>query len=56
VARLELILRLNKVKEVLNNCYSLPLSVMSINEVHFHIIVPKIAYPLIIIIYRRYID
>jgi hypothetical protein len=56
VARLELILCLNKVEEVLNNCYGLPLSVISIDEVHFYIIVPKMAYLLIVVIYRRYID
>jgi hypothetical protein len=52
--RLELILRLNEVEEVFHDCYDLSLNVMSIDEVHFCVIVPEIAYPLIIIIYRRH--
>jgi hypothetical protein len=56
VARDELILCLNEFKEVLNDYYSLPVYMISIDEVHFRIIVPEMAYPLIIIIHRRHID
>jgi hypothetical protein len=52
--RLELILRLNEVEEVFHDCCSLSLSVISIDEVHFHVIVPEMAYLLIVIICRRY--
>jgi hypothetical protein len=55
VTRLELILRLNEVEEVFHDYRGLSLSVMSIDEVHFRVIVPKIAYSLIVIIRRRYI-
>jgi hypothetical protein len=53
--RLELILRLNKVEEVFHDCRGLSLSVISIDEVHFRVIVPEMAYPLIVVIRRRYI-
>jgi hypothetical protein len=56
VVRDELILRLNEVKEVLNDCYGLPLDVIGVDEVHLCIIVPEMANPLIVVIYRRYID
>jgi hypothetical protein len=56
MARDELILHLDKVEEVLNDYYSLPFYIISIDEIYFHIIVPKMAYPLIVVIYKRYID
>jgi hypothetical protein len=52
--RLELVLHLNKVEEVFHDYHGLSLSMISIDEVHFRVIVPEMAYPLIVIIYKRH--